>query len=68
MHDNFPEQLLFNWQEEYGAFSVSFSQLNSVIHYIQDQEKHHRRLTFQEEFLALLKKHQIAFDPKFLWD
>ena len=68
VHDNFPEHLLFNWQEEYGAFSVSFSQLYSVIHYIQDQEKHHRRLTFQEEFLALLKKHQIAFDPKFLWD
>jgi len=68
VHENFPEVRLFNWQEEYGAFSVSFSQLNSVIHYIQDQEKHHRRLTFQEEFLALLKKHQILFNPKYLWD
>jgi len=56
IHETFPEHRLFAWQEEYGAFSVSVSQLDKTIEYIKGQEAHHRKMTFQEEFLALLKK------------
>ena len=67
IHDTFPDQREFAWQEEYGAFSVSVSQLDKIVGYIQGQEKHHRRVTFQEEFLALLKKHRIEYDERYLW-
>jgi REP element-mobilizing transposase RayT len=67
IHETFPDQRAFAWQEEYGAFSVSVSQLDKTISYIRDQEIHHRKLTFQEEFLALLKKHQIEYDERYLW-
>jgi REP-associated tyrosine transposase len=68
VHENFPEHRLFAWQEKYGAFSVSVSQLDNIIQYIRSQEEHHRKLTFQEEFLVLLKKHRIAYDEKYLWE
>jgi len=58
----------FGWQVKYGAFSVSVSQLEKTIEYIKSQEEHHRKMTFQEEFLALLKKHRIAFDERYLWE
>ena len=67
IHETFPEQRLFAWQEEYGAFSVSMSQLDKTIEYIKGQETHHRKMTFQEEFLALLKKHRIEYDERYLW-
>lgn len=67
IHETFPEHRLFAWQEEYGAFSVSVSQLDKTIQYIKGQEEHHRRMTFQEEFLALLKKHRIEYDERYLW-
>jgi len=67
IHETFPEQRLFAWQEEYGAFSVSVSQLDKTIEYIKGQPEHHRRMTFQEEFLALMKKHRIEYDERYLW-
>ena len=67
VHEKFPEHRLFAWQEEYGAFSVSVSQLDKTIAYIKGQEAHHRKMTFQEEFLALLKKHRIEYDERYLW-
>jgi len=67
IHETFPEQNGFAWQEEYGAFSVSMSQLDKTIEYIKGQEEHHRKMTFQEEFLALLKKHRIEYDERYLW-
>jgi len=67
MHETFPEHRLFAWQEEYGAFSVSVSQLDKTIEYIKGQEAHHRKMTFQEEFLALLKKHRIEYNERYLW-
>ena len=67
IHETFPNQRLFSWQEEYGAFSVSVSQLDKTIAYIRDQPEHHRKLTFQEEFLRLLKKHGIEYDERYLW-
>ena len=67
IHETFPEHRLFAWQEEYGAFSVSVSQLEKTIAYIKGQAEHHRKMTFQEEFLALLKKHRIEYDERYLW-
>ena len=49
----------FDWQTGYGAFSVSHSQAPTVVRYLRDQEKHHRRMTFQEEFVGFLKKNGI---------
>jgi putative transposase len=68
IHETFPEHRLFAWQEKYGAFSVSASQLDNIIEYIRSQEAHHRKMTFQEEFLALLKKHRIEYDERYLWE
>src|SRR5215470_7808009 len=55
VHETFPEHRLFGWQVKYGGFSVSVSRLQSTIEYIRNQVQHHRKMTFQEEFLALLK-------------
>ena len=68
VHETFPEHRLFAWQEKYGAFSVSESRVESVIAYIQSQAEHHKRVTFQEEFVALLKKHRVEFDERYLWE
>ena len=55
----------FAWQEGYGAFSVSNSNIPAVVRYIRNQEAHHKKMDFDAEFLALLKKHGMEFDPKF---
>ena len=68
VHDTFAEHRLFGWQIKYGAFGVSVSLLDKTIRYIQAQEEHHRKMTFKEEFLALLKRHRIAYDERYLWD
>jgi putative transposase len=58
----------FGWQEGYAAFSVSESQVPIVREYIQHQKEHHHKQTFQEEFVALLERHGIEYDPQYLWD
>ena len=58
----------FNWQEGYGVFSYSHSQISSVIKYIQEQEKHHSKTTFREEYLKLLKSFEVDYDLKYLFD
>jgi putative transposase len=68
IHETFPEHRLFAWQEKYGAFSVSVSQLEAITNYIRNQEEHHKKRSFQEEFLMLLKKHGIEIDERYLWD
>ena len=68
VHETFPEHRLFAWQEEYGAFSASVSQLDNIALYIKGQEEHHRKVTFQEEFLAFLHKHRVAYDERYLWE
>jgi REP element-mobilizing transposase RayT len=68
VHATFPEMREFAWQEGYGAFSVSTSHLAETIAYIENQEEHHRHKDFKEEYLAFLKKHEIAYDEKYLWD
>ena len=54
---------LFAWQEGYAAFSVSASLMEAVSEYIRNQKEHHKKRTFEQEFLALLKKHGIVADP-----
>jgi len=58
----------FNWQEGYGAFSYSKSQIDSVIKYILNQEQHHKKKTFREEYIEFLKKYEIEYDDKYLFD
>ena len=68
VHDQFPKQKSFAWQTGYGAFSVSHSNLAAVQKYIAEQEEHHRRTTFKEEFVTFLKKHGVDYDDRYLWD
>ena len=58
----------FQWQGGYSAFSVSQSNVDAVIKYIRDQEEHHRAVSFQEELMKLLIKHEVKFDEDYLWD
>jgi len=63
-----PEMAEFWWQGGYAAFSVSQSQSGRVQRYIQEQELHHRKLSFQDELRILLKKHGVEFDERYVWD
>ena len=58
----------FFWQRGYGVFSVSPSQLDAVMRYIDVQQEHHRTKTFQEEYRQLLDRHGIGFDERYVWD
>jgi putative transposase len=58
----------FNWQDGYGAFTYSKSQVESVYKYILNQEEHHRKRPFQEEYLELLHKFEIEYDEKYLFE
>jgi putative transposase len=58
----------FHWQNGYGAFSVSQSQVETVTNYIANQDEHHRDRTFQDEFRILLERHQIVWDERYVWD
>jgi REP-associated tyrosine transposase len=58
----------FNWQEGFGAFSYSHSHLGSVIRYIRNQEKHHAKKSFRNEYQTLLKRFDIAFEPKYVFE
>jgi len=63
-----PKLAKFHWQLGYGAFSVSQSNLEEVITYIENQEEHHKRVTYQDEYRALLNAYGIAFDERYVWD
>ncbi len=58
----------FAWQAGYGAFSVSYSNAAAVVRYIREQEQHHRRASFQEEFIAFLEKNGIEYDARYIWE
>ena len=58
----------FHWQNGYGAFSVSPSNTDAVVQYIDGQEEHHRRRTFQDEFREFLRRHGVEFDERYVWD
>ena len=67
MHDVFPDARDFSWQNGYGAFTVSASQIANVKDYIANQEAHHKKRTFEDEFISLLRKNDVEFDRKYLW-
>jgi putative transposase len=58
----------FRWQEGYGAFSYGHSQISDVVRYINTQEMHHKKATFKEEYLKLLEKFDVEFDPEYLFE
>jgi REP element-mobilizing transposase RayT len=68
IHATFPERQQFCWQAGYGAFSVSFSNLPDVRNYIARQAEHHRVRTFQDEFREFLRRHDIEWDERYVWD
>jgi putative transposase len=57
----------FAWQKGYAAFSVSSSNIGAVMKYILNQEAHHQKMTFEEEIVALLKKHEVEFEPEYVF-
>ena len=58
----------FYWQEGYGIFSVNPTEIDTVARYIQNQKEHHRKRTFEEEFRAFLKKYNVDYDERYVWD
>ena len=67
IHEEFPAMRGFAWQDGYGAFTVSKSNIQDVIDYIKAQREHHRQRSFQEEYLGFLRKHGIEYDERYLW-
>ncbi|HEX3819666.1 MAG TPA: hypothetical protein VHW45_05010 [Candidatus Sulfotelmatobacter sp.] len=57
----------FAWQQGYGGFTVGISQKADTIAYIRSQPEHHRKRSFEEEFVAFLKKHNVDYDPRYVW-
>ncbi len=68
MHETFPAQRAFAWQTGYAAFAVSYSNIEDVKRYLAGQREHHERHSFQDELVAFLKSHDIAFDERHLLD
>jgi REP element-mobilizing transposase RayT len=68
VHREFPGKRTFAWQTGYAAFTVSHSQKQSVLDYIANQEEHHRKLSFKEELIAFLKKHEIQYDERYIFE
>ena len=68
MKTNGPRIQHFSWQAGYAGFSVSQSSVDAVRRYIENQEEHHRKMTFQDELRALIKRHEIEFDERYVWD
>jgi putative transposase len=58
----------FYWQDGYGIFSVNPSEIDTVVNYITNQEAHHKKLSFQDEFRAFLKKYKVDYDERYVWD
>ncbi len=68
IHETSPNLRSFAWQTGYGAFSVSESNRQTVSDYIRNQEEHHRRTSFQEEYVAFLQRHGVDYDERFVFD
>ncbi len=68
VHETFPDLAAFAWQSGYGAFAVSYSEVKRVKGYIAGQEKHHKTRSFQDEFREFLKRHDIEYDERYVWD
>ncbi len=67
MHEEFPQFKAFAWQDGYGAFTVSKSQIPVVVDYIRGQRAHHAAVGFQDELRVMLRKHEVEFDERYVW-
>ena len=67
INEKFPSRGRFAWQEGYGAFSVCHSQIENTIRYIRNQREHHRKQTFEEEYILFLKKNSMEYDERFVF-
>jgi len=68
VHETFPGNRDFGWQSGYSVFGVSASAAPAIAHYIERQAEHHKTVTFEEEFIALLKENGVEYDPRYIWD
>jgi putative transposase len=68
MHETFANQGGFAWQNGYGAFSVSLSNIEAVRQYIANQAEHHRTKSFQEEYIEFLVRHNLKYDERYIWE
>ncbi len=68
LHETFPERRAFYWQKGYGAFTVSHSNVEHVRRYIGGQGEHHRTQSFQDEFLEFLRRHEVEYDERYIWE
>ena len=68
IHETFSEHRLFEWQEGYGAFSIGISDVERTTEYINHQPERHKKMDFKTEFLAFLKKHDIEYDKRYIFD
>jgi len=66
VHESFPQAGDFQWQDGYSSFTVSHSQMQRVVSYVRSQQEHHKKQNFQEELVAMLKLHEIDFDPRYI--
>jgi putative transposase len=66
VHETFPNMRGFEWQDGYAAFTVSKSNLQDVVEYVQNQKEHHGKKKFHEEYRAFVEKHAIGYDEKYL--
>ena len=67
VHETFGDLKSFAWQDGFAVFSVSESNKQQVVRYIEEQEEHHRKLDFKEELLLFLKRNHVDYDPRFVW-
>lgn len=68
LSETFQSHRSFEWQKGYSAFTVSYSQIPDVQRYIQNQQEHHKKMSFQDEYIAFLKRHGIEFRPEYLFE
>jgi putative transposase len=66
--ERFEAMAAFDWQNGYGAFSIGESQVEQATRYIEQQEAHHRRVSFQDEYRAILNKYRVTYDERYVWD
>ena len=68
IHEEFPQLGEFGWQDGYGVFSVSKSNVPEVVEYIKNQREHHKKQTFEDEYVSMLRLHGIDYDERYLFD
>ena len=68
IHETFPDMSAFAWQDGYGAFTVSRSQVEHVVRYIRSQKEHHAKQDFKTEYVELLDRHEVEYEEQYLWD